>query len=63
MGQGVALGWSPLIDELLATGQLVALADEPLVTDRGYMLLTPREPSAAVRAFREWLLDECEVIG
>jgi putative choline sulfate-utilization transcription factor len=63
MGQGVALGWSPLIDELIATGQLVALADEPLVTERGYMLLTPREPSAAVRAFREWLLDECDVIG
>jgi putative choline sulfate-utilization transcription factor len=63
MGQGVALGWSPLIDELVATGQLVALCETPLVTDRGYMLLTPREPSSAVRAFREWLLDECDVIG
>jgi putative choline sulfate-utilization transcription factor len=63
MGQGVALGWSPLIDELVATGQLVTLCDAPLVTDRGYMLLVPRDPSAAVQAFRDWLLDDCEVIA
>ncbi|MDR5808862.1 choline sulfate utilization transcriptional regulator [Caballeronia sp. LZ019] len=62
MGQGVALGWSPLIDELVATGQLVALRDTPLVTDRGYVLLTRREPSAAVRAFQDWLLDECDAL-
>ncbi|MDR5747997.1 LysR family transcriptional regulator [Caballeronia sp. LZ029] len=63
MGQGVALGWAPLIDELIATGQLVALCDAPLVTDRGYVLVTPREPTAAVRAFSEWLLDECDIAG
>jgi putative choline sulfate-utilization transcription factor len=63
MGQGVALGWAPLVDELIATGQLVALRDAPLVTDRGYVLLTPRDPSSAVRAFRDWLLDECDVIA
>jgi len=63
MGQGIALGWAPLIDELVATGQLVALCDAPLVTDRGYVLVTPREPPAAVRAFSEWLLDECDVAG
>ncbi|SAK99029.1 LysR family transcriptional regulator [Caballeronia calidae] len=63
MGQGVALGWAPLVDELIATGQLVALCDAPLVTDRGYVLVTPREPAAAVRAFSEWLLDECDVAG
>jgi putative choline sulfate-utilization transcription factor len=63
MGQGVALGWAPLIDELIATGQLVSLSDTPLTTERGYVLLAPREPGAAVRAFKDWLLDECEVIG
>ncbi|MDR5784242.1 LysR family transcriptional regulator [Caballeronia sp. LZ065] len=61
MGQGVALGWAPLVDELIATGQLVALRDTPLVTERGYMLVTPREPAAAVRAFSDWLLEECDV--
>jgi putative choline sulfate-utilization transcription factor len=63
MGQGVALGWAPLVDELIATEQLVALCDAPIVTERGYMLVTPREPASAVRAFSDWLLDECELAG
>ncbi|CDY75026.1 Transcriptional regulator, LysR family [Caballeronia glathei] len=61
MGQGVALGWAPLVDELIATGQLVRLFDAPVVTERGYVLVTPRTPSPAVRAFVQWLLDECGV--
>ncbi|NKJ47820.1 LysR family transcriptional regulator [Burkholderia sp. SG-MS1] len=61
MGQGVALGWAPLIDELLATGQLVELFDTPVVTERGYRLVTPRAATPAVNAFRQWLLDECEL--
>lgn len=59
MGQGVALGWAPLVDELLATGQLVELFDPPVVTERGYMLVTQRTAPPAVNAFRQWLLDEC----
>ncbi|MFM0717531.1 LysR family transcriptional regulator [Paraburkholderia strydomiana] len=59
MGQGVALGWAPLIDELLATGQLVELFDTPVVTERGYLLVTQRAATPAVSAFRRWLLDEC----
>ncbi|MDR5776115.1 LysR substrate-binding domain-containing protein [Caballeronia sp. LP006] len=63
MGQGVALGWAPLVDDLIAKGHLIALDDTPLVTDRGYVLVTQREPSAVVRAFSNWLLDECDVIA
>jgi len=59
MGQGVALGWAPLIHELLATGQLVELFDTPVVTERGYMLVTQRAATPAVEAFRQWLLGEC----
>lgn len=59
MGQGVALGWAPLVDELLATRQLVELFDPPVVTERGYMLVTQRTATPAVNAFRQWLLDEC----
>jgi DNA-binding transcriptional LysR family regulator len=59
MGQGVALGWAPLIHELLATGQLVELFDTPVVTERGYMLVTQRAATPAVDAFRQWLLGEC----
>ena len=42
-GHGVALGWSPLVDDLLARGELVAVHDEPLQTARGYFLTAPRD--------------------
>lgn len=59
MGQGVALGWAPLANELLATGQLVELFEPPVVTGRGYLLVTQRAATPAVSAFRQWLLGEC----
>jgi putative choline sulfate-utilization transcription factor len=61
MGQGVALGWAPLVDELVASGQLMQLFDTPVTTDGGYLLSTPRGQTTAVCAFREWLLAECGV--
>jgi putative choline sulfate-utilization transcription factor len=61
MGQGVALGWAPLVDELIATGQLVTLFEAPVVTERGYLLATQRAPTPTITAFRQWLLDECGV--
>jgi putative choline sulfate-utilization transcription factor len=61
MGEGVALGWAPLVDELVATGQLVRLFDAPVVTERGYLLVTQRTPSPTISAFRQWLLDECSM--
>jgi putative choline sulfate-utilization transcription factor len=61
MGQGVALGWAPLVDELIATGQLVRLFDAAVVTEHGYLLVTQRAPTPTVHAFRQWLLDECGI--
>ena len=61
MGQGVALGWAPLVDELVASGQLIELFDTPVTTDGGYLLNAPRAQSTAVCAFRDWLLFECGV--
>ncbi|CAD6561447.1 choline sulfate utilization transcriptional regulator [Paraburkholderia sabiae] len=60
MGQGVALGWTPLTDELVATGQLVRLLDTPVTTERGYYLVCPpaRPAPAAVPLFRRWLFNE-----
>ncbi|KWI37639.1 LysR family transcriptional regulator [Burkholderia ubonensis] len=61
LGEGVALGWTPLVDELVASRQLVTLVDAPVVTSRGYFLVRPParpEPSAAP-VFRRWLLDAC----
>jgi putative choline sulfate-utilization transcription factor len=61
MGQGVALGWAPLVDELVASGQLIELFDTPVTTDAGYLLNAPRAQTTAVCAFRDWLLFECGV--
>ncbi len=59
--QGVALGWMPLVDELIANGQLVALFDEPVTTARGYFLVCPpaRPETPAAPAFRRWLFAAC----
>jgi LysR family glycine cleavage system transcriptional activator len=60
-GRGVALGWRPLVDQLLRDGQLVALAVPPLVTGRGYFLVRPpgRGRGAALDRLCEWIAGEC----
>ncbi|KAF1046753.1 LysR family transcriptional regulator [Xylophilus sp.] len=61
-GDGVALGWSPLVDELLDRGELAVAWGRPRRTARGYFLRSPRGAAAAggIRArFRDWLLAEC----
>jgi len=56
-GQGVALGWRPLVDDLLRTGQLVAALDREVRTPRGYHLVRPRGQGASrtVELFQAWL--------
>lgn len=56
-GQGVALGWRPLVDDLLATGQLVAALDREVRSGCGYHLVRPRGRSAgrAAALFEGWL--------
>jgi putative choline sulfate-utilization transcription factor len=63
LGQGAALGWQPLLDRHLASGALVTMADEPVVTERGYALLEPPASNGnpAVPLFRRWLLAACAV--
>ena len=39
-GAGVALGWTGVIADLLASGVLVALGDQPLTSTRGYHLVS-----------------------
>jgi putative choline sulfate-utilization transcription factor len=60
-GRGVALGWRPLVDELLREGQLVAPAVPPLETARGYHLVTPhgREHWEALDSLRDWIERQC----
>ncbi len=60
LGQGVALGWSPLIDDLVAGGALIRLDDRPLTSSRGYHLIEPLPQVAEpiVAHFRNWLMEE-----
>jgi len=64
-GEGVALGRSVLVRDALMSGQLVRLFDHSLPADFGYWLVaapaTWRRPK--VRAFRDWLLEECARTG
>lgn len=57
-GQGVALGRRPLVDALLAGGQLVTPFAGELASPRAYQLIVAPAARArpAVRAFEQWLL-------
>lgn len=61
-GQGVALAWRPLVDELLRSGQLVVPVDRPLHTERGYFLVQPatQRPGPVLRRFRSWIAAQNE---
>jgi putative choline sulfate-utilization transcription factor len=60
LSQGIALGWRPLIDELVQNGQLVCLTRTPMRTDRGYFIVEPpgRGADEVVAEFRQWLMEE-----
>ena len=60
LNQGVALGWRPLIDDLLRGGQLVRLAEDYRGDSRGYHLVEPnfRVEDPMVADFRAWLMEE-----
>jgi DNA-binding transcriptional LysR family regulator len=56
-GQGIALGWTLLTDDLLAQGKLVRPVDAVLRTAKAfYFLAAERRASEEARAFRDWVL-------
>jgi DNA-binding transcriptional LysR family regulator len=59
-GRGIALGWKPMIDDLLAAGTLIKAGDFPLTSDRGYFIIEAlgRPIRDEVKFLREWLLGE-----
>lgn len=61
-GQGVALGWVPLVDDLVRSGQLVPACQPPSRTGNGYFLVEPQAPRSAqtLQRFRQWIVGECE---
>ncbi len=54
-GQGVALGWTGLIDGYLETGLLQPVGPVVERRDRGYLLLPPKRTTPGNRALVEWL--------
>ncbi|GHE20499.1 LysR substrate-binding domain-containing protein [Halomonas urumqiensis] len=60
MDQGVALGWSQLVDDYLERGLLVRPVETVLRTEARFCLLERSHAASnrrGVRAFREWLMD------
>lgn len=59
-GQGVALGLSPLIDEQLRLGQLVAPFEQTAPSSKAYVLMLARAAAGRpeVVAFCDWLREE-----
>jgi DNA-binding transcriptional LysR family regulator len=56
-GEGIALGWHRLVDDLLRTNQLVRVTAQSLQTRAAYHLVTRRaaEQRPAVSAFLHWI--------
>lgn len=65
LGQGVCLGWAPLIDDLVGAGGLVKLSAEPLGSNRGYHLVEHLDQPYAsnVATLRTWLLAQLAGAG
>ena len=61
-GQGVALGWRHLVDDLLAQGRLLRPVEQSLVTEFGYYLLyrDGQQQDSNVMRLRNWLLTQFE---
>jgi putative choline sulfate-utilization transcription factor len=65
LGQGVCIGWAPLIDDLVKGGGLVKLSAEPLRSTRGYHLVEHgnRPYAANVSIMKAWLLEQRATSG
>ncbi|SDG44934.1 choline sulfate utilization transcriptional regulator [Phytopseudomonas seleniipraecipitans] len=59
-GQGVAIGWRHLVDELLAQGLLCRLDERSAASDFGYYVVLPERKRRVrlVQGFTDWLRDE-----
>lgn len=57
-GEGIALGWTHLVDRLVKQGQLVEVGGHALLTGKAFYVVWPRsrELNAAATRVRDWLL-------
>ncbi len=58
-GQGVGLGWAPLIDALVESSVLVRLSPTPLTSERGYFVVESRDSAVSdhLQAFKRLLFE------
>lgn len=61
-GQGIALGWRHLVEDLLDHGRLIQVSDFFLKTKNAYFAVTPRKrrQTDAARLFQTWLAEAAE---
>ncbi len=59
-GKGIALGWTHMLSDYLASGTLVAVGDFKLMSNRGYHVIVPmgRPVREEVKALRKWLFEQ-----
>jgi LysR family glycine cleavage system transcriptional activator len=59
-GRGVALGWSYIVDEMIADGRLLRPLEAVMETAQGYYVGALEENAAqpAIHAFIEWVIEE-----
>ncbi|MGN8274753.1 choline sulfate utilization transcriptional regulator [Pseudomonas sp. SMN5] len=59
-GQGVAIGWRHLVDNLLAQGLLCRPISETVLSRLGYYVVLPQRKrrGALIRQFVDWLMEE-----
>ncbi len=59
-GQGVALGWGTLVDDLLSSGVLIGLEEFSVSTELGYFLVDPDrdEEARAKNLLIDWLVKQ-----
>ncbi|MEZ7137806.1 LysR substrate-binding domain-containing protein [Komagataeibacter sp. SM21] len=56
-GEGIALGWRPLVDTCLESGVLVKVWQKPLRSRRGYVLTARTPRSSQAELFCDWLVN------
>lgn len=59
-GQGIGLGWRPLIDDYLQSGQIVLAWPVPICSERGYFLTINPDKQNRAAAFKLWLLEQAQ---
>ncbi len=62
-GQGIALGWKPMVNSLIASGRLVAPLELEIKTENPFYILTPKDKlnDRSTQLLRDWLLTEMKI--